>query len=154
MRQKAIELARACEAGGKVRFLGNYAPGMTTGFTNLPFSQKADAILSNFAVMNAIPQPATAFKNLSQVVKPGGHFVLVVLKSSLKKRWHMVRFRALLSVFSSMPCIMTVDHNGRRQKVYLYTLKHITRFAAPYFRLQSRQSLPGHQFDLIHLVKK
>ena len=98
MREKAILFSKKNLPGSDITFLDNAAADFVSWPFNLPFSQKVDGTLANFAVINSIPDIKLLFKNLSLVIKQGGHLLMLVLKSDLKKRWKSNRLATLRSI--------------------------------------------------------
>ncbi len=154
MREKAIAFHEKSLPHGKVVFLDDTASDFTTWQTRLPFSEKADAVLSNFAVINSIPDIELFFKNISLVIRSGGFLLMLVLKCDLKKKWQSHRLATLLSVFTSYTVTASVQFDGQTQKVYLYTIRKIIKLAKPYFLFQSRQSFSDKGFELLHFTKR
>ncbi len=154
MREKAIFLSKKNLLAGKVVFLDDEASDFTAWQTRLPFPQTTDAVLSNFAVINSIPDLKSFFKNLSLVIRPGGHLLMLVLSSYFRKRWQANRLATLLSLFTSTTVTATVRFNQQEQKVYLYSTSKIARVAKSNFHFQSRQSFKENGFELLHFTRK
>jgi SAM-dependent methyltransferase len=154
MREKAVLRSKKNPRTTTIVFLENDASNFTTWETHLPFSQKAGGVLANFAVLNSIPDLQLLFKNLSLVIQPGGHLLMLALKSDFKKRWSASRRATLLSLFTGTTVTADLQFNGQRQKVHLYTVKKIKKLAATYFYFQSDQLLKEKDFILIHLTRK
>lgn len=154
MREKAILFSRNNLPGNSIVFLENAASNFINWSAKLPFSQQADAILANFAVINCIPDIELLFKNLSLVIRSGGHILILVLKSSFKKRWRSNRRATLLSLFTDATVTTDIPFNQQRQRVYLYTIRNIKKAAQAYFHYQSGLPLTENDFVLIHLTRK
>ena len=72
-----------------VIFLDDFAADFRQWHLQLPFPVKVDAVLSNFAVLNCIPDIELLFQKLAVVVKPGGNIIALVLTKNLKKiKWN------------------------------------------------------------------
>lgn len=148
MREKAISLNYS-----GVIFLENNASNFVTWETESPFSEKVDAILANFAVINSIPDLRLLFKNLSMVIKPGGHLLMLVLNNTFQKRWRSHRVATILSLFTGSTLATDIQFNQRRQRVYLYTTRRIKKDALPYFYFRAYHiKEPG--FILMHFTRK
>src|SRR5688572_7680617 len=87
MREKAMTFSRDILHRNDIVFLEDATTDFTKWHENIPFSQKTDVILANFAVINSIPGINLLFQNLSLIIKPGGHLLMLVLRSNFKKRW-------------------------------------------------------------------
>ena len=154
MREKAILLNKNSLQQNNIVFLENAECDFTIWQTNLPFSQKTDAVLANFAVINNIPDVELLFKNLSLVMRPGGHLLMLVLKSDFKKRWRFNRRATLLSLFTASTVTADIHFNQNRQKVHLYTVRKIKKKADAYFHFHSSRLLKENVFGLIQLIRK
>ena len=154
MRDKAIQLTQKNPKKNQIEFLENAASDFTTWQSSLPFPQKVNAVLLNFAVINSIPYLDLLLKNLSLVTGPGGHMIMLVLNCDLKKRWQSGRLATLLSFITSTTITTTIQFNEQKQKVYFYTIRKIRKAAHPYFHFQSWQSFKENGFELIHFTRK
>jgi len=154
MREKAIRLSKNSLQQNDIVFLENAASDFATWQTNLPFSQKADAVLANFAVINNIPDIELLFKNLSLVMQPGGHLLMLVLKSDFKKRWRANRRATFLSLFTAATVTADTQFKQKRQRVHLYTVQKIKKMACAYFHFHGSRLLKEKDFKLIHLSRK
>ena len=154
MREKAFLLFQNNRPHSDTLFLGNAASDFVTWQNKLPFSQKVDAVLANFAVINNIPVIDLLFKNLSLVTRNGGHLLILVLKSDFKKRWQSNRRAAILSLFTASTVTTDTQFNGKRQKVHLYSVQKIKKMAAAYFHFCSSRLLKEKGFVLIHFTRK
>jgi len=148
MRERAISLHN-----NNVVILENNASDFVTWVTDGPFSEKVDAILANFAVINSIPDLKVLFKNISLVIKPGGHLLMLVLKNTFKKRWRLNRMATVHSLFTGLTVVADIEFNQHRQRVYLYTTGRIKKDALPYFHFQS-YLFKEHGFILMHFIRK
>ena len=134
-------------------FLGKGKTDFTTWDKELPFPEKVDAILSNFAVINCIPQIELLFKNLSLVIKPGGTLVALILDD--KARGLISRLRnAVRSFIIKTPRTIDIKYKENQQTVYVYTTNQIKRASKLFFDFSNWEPLPGFGFILIHLVRK
>lgn len=154
MREKAIHYNQQVLQSDRITFLDTDKTDFSTWHRELPFAPKCDAVLSDFGALNYIPDIGLLFRNMARVLKPGGHFVLLILKLSLKKRlkWH--RRNALKSLLFRKPFVMYIpyDETGK-QTVFVYTLKEIKEASAPYFTFGGEESLDAYDFTLIHLIR-
>jgi len=148
MRKKAISLNY-----NNIVVLENNASNFVTWENESLFSEKVDAILANFAVVNSIPNLKLLFKNLSLVTKPGGHLLMLVLKNTFKKRWRFNRMAAVYSFFTGSTVVADIEFNQHRQRVYLYTTGRIKKDALLYFHSQG-YLFKEHGFILMHFIRK
>ena len=154
MREKAFLLFKNILPHRDTLFLENAASDFVTWQNKLPFSQKADAVLANFAVINNIPDLDLLFKNLSLVMRNDGHLLILALKSDFKKRWQSNRRAALLSLFTAATVTTDTQFNRKRQKVHLHSVQKIKKMAAAYFHFCSSRVLKEKDFVLIHFTRK
>ena len=153
MKEKAMQYNQNVLHKNDINFLEKVKTDFTTWNQELPFTEKVDAILSNFAVINCIPQIDLLFKNLALVIKPGGALVALILDD--KARGLISRLRnAIRSFITKTPRTIEIKYKEHQQTVYVYTTKQIKRASKLYFDFINRESLPGFGFILIHLVRK
>jgi glycosyltransferase involved in cell wall biosynthesis/SAM-dependent methyltransferase len=154
MREKAIQYNRSRLHSDRITFLETDSTDFSNWHEKLPFSQKTDAILSNFGALNYIPDIRRLFANMARVVKCGGHFVLLVLDMPLPKRWSWHRRNALRSLVFGAPFVLYIPYDGeRRQTVFVHSLKEIKAASAPYFTFESAERPDAPGFTLIHLIR-
>ena len=138
----------------KVIFLDDSAADFRQWHLQLPFTVKVDAVLSNFAVFNCIPDIDLLFQNLAMVVKPGGIVIALVLTRNLKKILNG-NFRNILKSFvHNGPATIKVQYKKHHQTVYVYSIKEIIKASKKHFNFCSSQVWPASGFTLIHLQRK
>jgi SAM-dependent methyltransferase len=148
MRQKAIDEHK----NNNITFLENDKVDFTNWHIELPFPIKAEAILSNFAVINCIDDIELLFKNLANVVKPGGHFIALMLNHKYKQTWRRKLREFVRSFISSKPSVINVNYKEHQQTVYVYSPRNIKKASSVYFDICSQETL--FQFTLFHFVRK
>ena len=152
MRRKAIDHYKNHPLINNITFLKEDQVDFTTWHIQPPFSTKADAILSDFAVINCIANIDLLFKNLAQVLKPGGHLIALVLNHEYKKTWRWEFCEFLKSTVSDKPVIKNIQYREHQQTVYFYSRNQIKKASAGYFEIRSTEAL--FEFTLIHFVRK
>ena len=153
MRERAIG-AYSNLPQDKILFLDDSATDFRQWHLQLPFPVQVDAVLSNFAVLNCIPNIKLLFQNLALVIKPGGNMIALVLTKKLKNKLD-VTFRSILKSFISYgPTTLNLIYKKHRQTVYVYSLKEIIKAASKKFSFCSSEILPRSGFTLIHLRRK
>ena len=150
MRTHAMTLANSLS--GKVHFLEGPATDFNTWEQIAPF-RKVDAILSDFGPLNYIPDISSLFGNTSRIIKPGGHFILLVLHLPFAKRWKWHRRNALVNLLSGGTFRMYIPYKEHRQMVFVHTEKEIRDAASPWFWYEGAEQLRDHDFTLIHLTR-
>ncbi len=152
MRQKAIDRYSDEPLNKNLTFLKKDQVDFATWASQVPFSPKADAILSDFAVINCIAGIDLLFENLAYVLKPGGDLVALVLSHDYKKKWRWKLREFLRSVVSGRPVIKNIQYKQHRQTVYFHSRDQIKKASAAYFEMRSTEAV--FEFSLIHLVRK
>lgn len=154
MRQQAIVANGSAAQRNEVIFLQNDLTDFHTWNKTLPFTQTTEAILANFCVLNNINDLECLFKNFAPLVKPGGHFVALVLEHRFKKMWQWHRRNALRTLVTHKPFVMYTWNGSHKQVVFVHSISDIKKAAAPYFDYRSHEALQGFGFTLIHLTRK
>jgi SAM-dependent methyltransferase len=153
MRKKAIAYKATFLSNKDIFFLDDDTTDYTNWCTTPPFKNKMDAVLSNFAVINCIPDIELLFKNLASVMNPGGNLVALVLDD--RKRMAKFSIKNIIKSFILQKTItMPVKYNGNEHTVFIYSMKKLRKAAAPYFNFCSHEYLTEYGFCLIHLTKK
>ena len=154
MRRQAINYNNNTLHNQDIVFLDDAKTNFKIWSETLPFSNKVDAILMNFAVINNIAEIELLFKNLSLVLNTGCHLIALILDNSFKKLLRTHLFSNLISVISQKPVTFYVQHNEYKQIVYIHTTRQIKKASDTYFNFQSIELLSEFGFALIHLTKK
>jgi SAM-dependent methyltransferase len=152
MREKALQLNQHTLRNDTIVFLDKAASNFTRWQQEPPFSQQVDAILSNFGALNYIPDLTLLFKNLARVIKPGGHFMALILNLGLKKRWKWHRRNTIYALLSGSTFKMYLP-GKQLQHVFVYTPKEIKKASAPWFEYEGCEIFQEEDFVLIHLIR-
>jgi SAM-dependent methyltransferase len=150
MRKKAISYNDRILHYKDILFLEDDEADFISWQEKTPFPQKVDAILSNFGPLNYIPDIELLFRNMAGVIRPGGHFVMLILEFSFSKKlkWHR------RSLIFGKPFVMYIPYEeSREQTVFVYSIKEIRKASAGYFNYCGHESIPGFGFALVHLVR-
>ena len=153
MRQRAIsdysDLPR-----DKIIFVDDSATDFLQWNLRFPFPAQVDAVLSNFAVLNCIPNIELLFQSLALVIKPGGNIIALVLTRKLKSKLNG-NFRNMLTSFIHQGALtLNISYKKYTQTVYVYSIQEIIKAAAKHFEFCSSEVLPASGFTLIHLKRK
>jgi SAM-dependent methyltransferase len=154
MREQAVQLARASLSDREILFLEGMRADFRTWNDQLPFSHKMDAVLSNFAAVNCIPNLRALFASWSLVLPPGGHVMLLMLGGQPAGNLYRRVMRRVLSFFSGTTVHMSLGYKSYQQTVYVHSEGSVRHAASDWFEFCSSESLPGSGFKLIHLVRK
>ncbi|MEP6950890.1 MAG: class I SAM-dependent methyltransferase [Ginsengibacter sp.] len=153
MRERAMRSHKDLQHNNVI-FLDDSATDFRRWHVQPPFPVKVDAVLSNFAVLNCIPDMELLFRNLAVVVKPGGNIIALVLTKNIKEIWKG-HFRSILKSFINRePASILVRYKENQQTVYIYSIKEIIKASRKYFNFYSSELLPASGFTLIHLKRK
>jgi SAM-dependent methyltransferase len=154
MRQIAMgrEKTEFPEAG--VTFFDDNQSDFRNWDTLLPFQQKTDAVLANFAVFNCIPDIEFLFEKLALATDPGGIVITLMLDGGILKRLRSNLKGTIKSIFSGAPVSYRIDYNGERQLVYIHSIHAIKKAVKRKFEFCHFERLDGSGFCLIHLVRK
>lgn len=120
----------------------------------LPFMEKVDAVLSNFAVFNCIRDISSLFKSLALVMKPGAHLMALILDNRFEKMMQMSRRKTIGSVVFRVPFKFYVHSSRQRQTVYIHTDKAIKKASGKFFKFINKEDWEEYGFCLVHLVRK
>ncbi|HEX7457449.1 MAG TPA: class I SAM-dependent methyltransferase [Ginsengibacter sp.] len=135
-------------------FLDDSAVDFRQWHLQLPFPVQVDAVLSNFAVLNCIPDIKLLFQSLALVIKPGADMIALVLTKKLKNKLDG-NFRSILKSFIPYgPVTLNITYKKHGQTVYVYSMKEIIKAASKKFNFCSSEILPASDFTLIHLKRK
>lgn len=151
MRKKAIDQYSNHPLKDNITFLGDAQIDFSSWHLKPPFTKKADAILSDFAVINCIADIELLFCNLARLVKPGGHLIALLLNNRYKKTWRWKLKELVRSIFGKTE-IVNVNYHDHQQVVHLYSKKTIIKASAGYFDCQSQENL--FEFTLFHFTRK
>ena len=154
MRQKAIDHNNSSLYNTGIIFLDDNNADFRNWQTRPPFSQKADAVLLNFAVLNCIPDVGSLFENLSLVTRAGAHLFALILNNGLKKRCKTNLRGTLLSLFNGKTIGYDIYYKGHRQQVFIHSTRAIKKNSTRYFSFKEIRLVPGTGFSLIHLIKR
>jgi ubiquinone/menaquinone biosynthesis C-methylase UbiE len=134
-------------------FLENGKTDFTTWNETLPFPEKVNAVIANFAVLNCILDIELFFRNLALVTESKAEIIVLVLDFNLKKRIQIDILEAIKS-FVKKPMHVKIDFKGKRQLVYLHSVKSIQKASANGFEFKGCEQLKEQGFSLIHLTRK
>lgn len=137
-----------------ITFLDDLAVDFRHWNTRPPFTEKVDAALANFAVINCIPDIELLFQSLSPFIKYGGNIIALILTKNLKRRLTSNFKSALRSIIFNEPLSINMQYQNHQQTVYIYSIKEIIKASENNFILYTSESITGSDFTLIHLKRK
>jgi len=154
MRDKAISFNKNFLRNEQIVFLDDENADFTKWKEKPPFSQKLNAILADFAVINNISGLDLLFESLSIVVVPGGHFIALVLNDRTWKSLLMRWFGKIKSIISRKPVSFKIRYGEKSQTVFIYSITEIKKASYNYFEMVSHEPLHQSGFSIIHLMRK
>lgn len=154
MRQVAIEKTKKEFSISAIDFLTDEFTDFRNWRATIPFNEKADAVLANFAVINCIPDIGLLLEKMLLVIKPGGDFIMLLLDYGFAKKIRSNLKGTLLSLLSGDTVNFSINYNGRQQTVYTHSVKAIKKAMAGNYTFQHCERIPGSGFTLIHLTRK
>jgi SAM-dependent methyltransferase len=154
MREKAVAFNKNSLHNEQIVFLDDDSTDFTQWKEQLPFSQKVNAILADFAVINNISDLGLLFESLSLVIFPAGHFLTLVLDARLRGNFLLRWFSKIKPLLFRRPVSFDIRHGEKNQTVFIYKKNEIEKAASPFFDMISHESLHPSGFSLIHLVRK
>jgi len=154
MRQIAIEKTKKEFSTTAIDFVAHEFSDFRSWQTTIPFKEKADAVLANFAVINCIPDIELLLEKMLLVLKPGGHFIMLLLDYSFTKKLRSNLRGTLLSLLTGDTVNFSINYNGRQQTVFTHSVKAIKNAMAGNYIFQHYERIPGSEFCLIHVTRK
>lgn len=137
-----------------ILFLDRGKSDFTQWHKEPPFHQKVDAILSNFAVINCIPDIDLLFRNLALVTKPGGHLIALILHKKYRKTTISWLYQEVMSFLYRKPNKFQIRYREHQQTVWIYSIRNIKSSSSSYFYFKSKENLSMYGFSMIHLIRK
>jgi ubiquinone/menaquinone biosynthesis C-methylase UbiE len=120
----------------------------------LPFSEKMNGILANFAVLNCIEDIDCLFEKLQLICAQNGRVVATVLDTSLIKMIKLYSFRVAIKLFLNIPLSTKNNYKGMKQDVFLHTKLQYKSAANKYFNVVSYSAIKSSHFAVLILSKK
>jgi SAM-dependent methyltransferase len=154
MREIAIERATNNYASAQIRFLNEQDADFKSWKAGTLFTEKADGLLANFAVINCIDDVNLLFKNFALALKPGATVLALVLKAGLSNRFKKNIRSAVQSIITREPVSYNITYKGHTQMVTLHTIRSLKKMSAGFFRLKKVIPIRHSEFCLIHLIRQ
>ena len=148
------DIAIRSHQNSNVQFLDNEKTNIDNWSRSLPFTEKVDAVLANFAVINCIPNIKVFFKNISFVMKQGADLFVLILDNSFERMMQRSKRKAIITAIFRTPFKFFIHSGSKSQLVFIYTDKAIRNATGKIFEMKKREDWSKYGFNLIHLVKK
>lgn len=153
MREQAKDLNEKLINNKDIIFLTTDEADFEKWNEEFPFEQNIDAILSNFGVVNYIPDLQLLFNQVAMNLSPGGHFIFTMLEFDFKKRFAWHRGNAIRSLFFRTSFKMYIPFKNELQHVFVYTPQLIKKMSKFYFNYNETRCPGSGDFILIDLVR-
>jgi len=121
---------------------------------NLPFSEKVNGIIANFAVLNCIENIDTLFQKLALICTNNGYIVATVLNTSLKNLFKNYSLKIALKSVLNQKITIANNQTGISHVTYLHTPKQYIVAAKEYFDIIKYNSIVNSSFAVLILKKK
>jgi SAM-dependent methyltransferase len=120
---------------------------------HLPFTEKMQGILADFAVLNCLADLKGFFQKMSLVSQPGAHVVICVLDLPWLAVLRAFGLRAALQRLLWGSVTVPNSDGGIRHKTYIRSMRRYRRAAGRYFRPLTRIRLQANHFSLLIFKK-
>lgn len=151
MREEARKKITSLE---HVRFVDQETDFTAWSGQRLPFPEKTDGVLANFAVLNCIEDIATFFEKVALVTSKQCHVVAAVLDPHVN---HILKKNSVLSALRILVSdTLTIHHqrDGVLHETFVHTLRKLKNAASPYFDMLSSTAIPSSDFVLVIFARK
>lgn len=121
---------------------------------NLPFEEKMNGVLANFAVLNCIKDIDCLFEKLVSVCDKNCYVIATVLDTRFTKMICNHSLKAAIKSLLNVPLITLTNYHEACQNTYLHTIHDYLYASKKYFNFISCSSIPSSPFALMILSKK
>lgn len=121
---------------------------------HLPFNEKMNGILANFAVLNCIPDIECLFEKLSLIGDHNCYIQATVLDTRPLKIMRSHSLKVGIKLLFDKQLITLSNYKGVTQETYLHSIKKYKSAAIRYFNFISFTSIQSSHFALLILSKK
>jgi len=153
MKQIAVENVKKMNSSEKVLFLANeFSEYQSWTKYNLPFEGKANAVLSNFAVLNSIKDLNTLSEKFALITNGNSSLIVIVLNVKAK---YLIRNRIniLKSTIKKSSLIVNIKNGETNLTTYLHRQKILIKSMSKYFKVVRSFPLSDEAFLLFHFVR-
>ena len=120
----------------------------------LPFEEKMNGILANFAVLNCIKDINCLFEKLALVCESNCGVIATVLDTRAVRMLKTHSLKVAVKRFFKRPLVTETKYNCVTQQIYLHTLSNYKSAFCNYFNFISYTSIKASPFALLTLSKK
>jgi SAM-dependent methyltransferase len=151
MRKIALDTAAGIK--GVITFLSP-AESDYANWSTATFPLQFDGVLANFAVINSIENMELLFQKIAGVLKPGAHFIGLILDTSwtgIAKNYLKNFTRAFLQ---NKTAVSISGEGINRHISFLHTPARITKLSSSFFITKLIAPVPGYGFLMFHLQRR
>jgi SAM-dependent methyltransferase len=141
------------QSTGNIRFMEDYIDFNDWTAANLPFPEKMDGILANFAVLNSIQNLDAFFENISMICNHGCRLFLTVLDSRLPAVFKRYPLKTSLKYITQKKLAITNNYNDVKHTTYIHALSALKAASKNQFNYISYSPVPFSNFALLILSK-
>ena len=121
---------------------------------SLPFEDKMNGILANFAVLNCIKDIDCLFEKLAMVCGTNCRVIATVLDTHAIRMIKTYSLKVAVKLFFKRPVITETKYNCVIQQTYLHTFSNYKSAFRKHFNFISYTSIKASPFALLMLSKK
>jgi ubiquinone/menaquinone biosynthesis C-methylase UbiE len=149
MRAVARKNTVLSEQASKISFAEENVFTQGWSASHLPFPEKMNGILMNFAVMNCVEKPQELFEKISLVCHPSCRVVATIINPSLKSAFKNYSWKSVLTLYLTGRLATRARHGEYEQKAYVHTVSSLVRASRKDFELLSCVSLGSSDFSVL-----
>jgi len=153
MKQIAVKNVMEINPSDKVLFLSKeLSDYQSWSKDSLPFEGKADAVLSNFAVLNSIKDLVTLSEKLALITNENSSLIVIVLNVHVKYLFRNFS-KIIKSLIKGSGLTVEIKNGETHLTTYLHKQKVLIESMNKYFKVVRSFPLSDESFLLIHFVR-
>jgi SAM-dependent methyltransferase len=131
-----LEARRSIVSNSNVTFIEKNTNFNNWSEVNLPFDQKVDGIISNFAVLNCIENIDGLFEKLSLISNRNCRFLATIIDPRLLNMSRNYSLLSAIKMFFGSKITVYNKYRNEYHPTYIHSLKALARSANSYFKLE------------------
>jgi SAM-dependent methyltransferase len=153
MRLIAEETVTNCFTLGKPRFvektnIQEWSP------ENLPFSEKMDGVIANFAVLNCMESPAAFFKKIALVCNPQCTVLITVLDPRFQMMYKNYSMLSALRLFVYGKLKILNKHKEVYHETHVHSILSLKNASRGFFSLKFCEPIQSSSFTVLIFSRK
>jgi SAM-dependent methyltransferase len=121
---------------------------------HLPFVEKVDSVLANFAVLNCIENMDCLFEKIALIGKKYCHLIITIIDPRFMPIMRNYSILSALRLIYFGKLIILNNNNGIYHETHLHTIAAIKKASHTFFEFESVQAIEFSNFVTICLRKK